>query len=96
MSWSDQQLMDPLGPAETETDTVCDDAGVPPPELLAEMARADARHAALAAAGRRVEFHPADEGGRVRIELHSAEGSRELSLAEALDLACDPCSAEVS
>lgn len=91
MSCNSQQLMDPLGPARDEPAILAERTPEPPAELLAEMARADERYAALAAEGKHVAFSLDPRDGRLSIELQSATGSRELSPDEALDLACDTC-----
>ncbi|HME04774.1 MAG TPA: hypothetical protein VKG38_17255 [Solirubrobacteraceae bacterium] len=63
--------------------------GGPPPDVLAQIARADRIHAELAAAGREIRFSGGLDGGRV-IELLDRDGAllAPLSVGEAIDLAC--------
>ena len=61
----------------------------PPPEVLEEIAAAARTNEQLRASGRHVRFTEDEHSGRIGIELQGSEGKmlRELSIAEALDLA---------
>jgi len=63
--------------------------GTPPPEVLAQIARAASIHDAMRASGRTVRFTLAREGG-VAVAVHDADGAllRTLCLTEAHGLAC--------
>jgi hypothetical protein len=90
MSWSSQQLMDPLGNPGLEFTAHAAPSG-PPPEVLAEMARADVRRAELAWGGLHIAFHAGAADARPRVELETVDGELlgELSLTEAIAMACD-------
>lgn len=85
---SNQQLMDPLGEAHSE---LAADAAGPPAEVLEEMARADVRHVELAWGGLHVAFQKGEPGSPTRVELETVDGEPlgELTLADAIAMACD-------
>jgi hypothetical protein len=85
---SSQQLMDPLGDAHSESAA---HPAEPPPEVFAEMARANIRHAELEWGGLHVAFHEGEPGSPAQIELETVDGEPlgELSPADALAMACD-------
>lgn len=61
----------------------------PPPEVLEQMARADAINSRLRASGRELSFSLSPDGGSLQIELRERGGRllRVLSPAEAIELA---------
>jgi hypothetical protein len=63
--------------------------GVPPAELLDQMARADAVNMRLRRSGREIAFVLSADGCSLQIELRDEAGHvlRTLSLSEAIDLA---------
>jgi hypothetical protein len=63
--------------------------GGPPPELLDQIAAADARHEQLRASGSELRFSADEQSGRVTIELRNSEAdtTRTISTAEAFEIA---------
>jgi hypothetical protein len=63
----------------------------PPPEVLEQMARADAINSRLRASGRELCFSLSADGCSLQIELRDSSGQlmRVLSPAEAIELAAD-------
>lgn len=63
--------------------------GGPPPELLDQMARADAVNTRLRRSGREIAFALSADGCSLQIELRDENGRvlRTLSLSEAIDVA---------
>jgi hypothetical protein len=61
----------------------------PPPELLEQMAHADAINARLRASGRMIAFALSADGASLRIELRDTAGHllRTLSIAEVAEIA---------
>jgi hypothetical protein len=61
----------------------------PPPEVLEQMAHADAINARLRASGRKIAFALSADGCSLRIELRDIAGNllRTLTVAEAAELA---------
>jgi hypothetical protein len=68
----------------------------PPPEVLEQMARADAINTRLRAAGRELTFSLSADGCSLQIELRDTSGQllRVLTAAEAMGLAADEASEE--
>ena len=68
----------------------------PPPEVLEQMARADAINSRLRASGRELCFSLSADGCSLQIELRDRDGQllRVLTAAEALELAAEEASEE--
>lgn len=63
----------------------------PPPEVLEQMARADAINSRLRATGRELSFSLSADGCSLQIELRDTSGQllRVLTAAEAIEIAAD-------
>jgi hypothetical protein len=85
---SSQQLMDPLGDAHSQSAV---NPAEPPPEVFAEMARANIRYAELEWGGLHVAFHEGEPGAPAQIQLETVDGTPlgELAPADAIAMACD-------